>query len=251
MPYLHHLEIRHAIHDTRGVRIDCLIPTLSPALKILKIIVVHLPEDALVLPILDLAKARGCDLEVFAYEFSAIHHTPEVLASFRTLGEVKLNMSWTSQQESSITIVTFLTSLPSLRSLACNLTVFMRMSYTSDDTLHHTSLQKMNILSPPVLFWDLFRSCVFPSVTEAKIHYESGPAGIFRHLESDLTRRLTFEGLDTSCPNILKLDLKIFSGYVYDTFDFKHITPLLRLPVHVFHLQAAKLQFTPSDYQTM
>ncbi len=192
------------------------------------------------------AKAHDCDLEDFSCNFGTIRHTPDVLASFGTLQKVDLDLFCGCRQEPSITIVGFLASLPSLRSLSCYLTIFLRCA--PEDTLLHTSLQAIDIAAPATLIWDLFRSCAFPSVIEAAIGYDTGSDRTFQSL--DLTRHLAFEGLDTNCPNLQKL-------YLFDwTFqagirDFKHIGLLLNLPVQEFRFSGETHSFTPSDFQTM
>ncbi len=247
MPSLQRLDLTCDFKVTRGFRIDCLTPTLSSVLKVLKIDGYGLEEDKPTLPMLDLARARGCDLEVFICNITTINHAVEALASFRTLREVELSpFLQDDSHQGSITIVEFLASLPSLRSLTCDLSVFLRC--TSKDILHHTSLQKINIDSRPMLFWHLFHTCTFPSVTEARFHYCYSTSRWNQLLDSNPTHHLAFQGLDTSCPNIRKLKVEI-SDQTFDVLDFKHIGPLLALPMQAFYLNAPNVILTPSDFQ--
>lgn len=200
------------------------------------------------MPILELAKERGCHLEVFTYDRSPVQRVPEVLALFKTLQNVQITLNYPLQHESSITVVEFLTSLPHLRSLTCNPMVFLRC--TTEEVIRHTSIQKMDITSPPTPLWELFQRCIFPSVTDLRIASSNDTRGF----ENPGLSRPAFDGLHTSCPNVQKLKLQASHISDHDddpTFEFKHFAPLLSLPVHIFHLQVGKLYLTPSDLRTI
>ncbi len=109
----------------------------------------------------------------------------------------------------------------------------------------------MHVLSPiAVSLRELFSRCILPSVTEARV-------GVSHDLRVNAldTCCLVFEGLDTSCPNIQKLDISVrFIFGVGDdipTFEFRQLTPLLSLRPRVLDLDFEGLHLTPSDLRTI
>lgn len=247
-PYLQRLEIGYVAQDVRVVHIGHIIPIISPTLQLLGISAGHFLEHEFpVLPILELARARGCDLKSFSYLGSPAQHAPEVLVSFEALRDVHLRQY--SPQPSSITATEFLASLPSLRSLSCGSNMFMRC--TAKEKFCHTSLLRLHITSwfRP-LPWESFRQCVFPSVTLVEIEAVGSPG--FENLDPDCP---IFDGLGPSCPTIQAVKLTIgpdpHSGQD-PVFDLRQLTPLLSSStVEDFELLVPYLAFTPPDFRVI
>lgn len=109
LPDLQRLELILHTYD----RNEYLTPLLSPPLTTLEIYTVHSPKNNL----LNLASARGCDLEDFQYRGPPTPEILEPIMSFETLKNVTLTLAQIPQLKPSVTIVQFLPSLPSLRAL--------------------------------------------------------------------------------------------------------------------------------------
>ncbi len=244
LPLLQQLEIGHV----QGVHMGYLAILLSPTLKTLKVLsVANPPEDKLALLVLDLAKDRGCDLQVFTYRGPPAHRVPEILTSFKTLQVVEIPSCYPKPHSSLITIIEFLAALPYLRSLICNLRTFPPC--TTRDTFCHTHLQKIHILSPTRTIREFFRKCTFPAITEVKVEQVNETPGFEAHVANCLAI-----GLDKSCPVVQTLDLCLHSDFNRDDvlpLNLKHFIPLLSLPMQVFNLSVAKLDLAPSDLRTI
>lgn len=241
-PHLGYLEVH--TRDIRSARVDCIATLIPPTLKVLKITTDASHDDKLGLLILELAKERGCNLEAFTDNNSPLQRLPEVLVFFKTLQDMKITPSYPLLNGSSITIFQFLTSLPHLRSLTCNLVIFVRC--TTEQTIRHTNLQRMDIISPSISLWELFQRCIFPSVTELTVRTCNDTChspGVEKYPDPG---RPPFDGLDTSCPNVQ--DLRLCACQILPvTFGLKHFVPLLSLPVRLFDLDVDSIDLTPSD----
>lgn len=236
-PFLQHLQclnIKYLINNHS----EYLIPFLSPSLKDLEISS-YLPLKARsIATILNLAKAHGCDLESFTYSGYPIHHIPEAIMLFKNLQVVQFPPHKLPSPRTPITIVQFLASLPSLRWFACHLGAFSP-AITDEYRFRHTNLQMIETKSEPNALRELFRTCVFPSVTDVKILYNEVPS---------------MEGIESSCPNIRRFNLR-FDSHILQGLDepveFKHLSPLLSLPIQVFTLSGGfNSNLTSSDLRT-
>ncbi len=211
---------------------------LVPTLRVLKIAHRAFPHPWR-LEFIDIMKARGCDLETFIYCGSLCQYLPEAITSFKNLRNVRMPLDYRSpRQKTSITIVEFLTSLPSLCPLTCNLTAFSRRP-PGESLLRHSALQMIDIGSPWTELNELFYHCVFSSVTKVKIALHC--------------RVPDLEGLNSCCPHTRYLDLHITHDRLPDPqpFDLKHLTPLLSLPMEDFTLQTLRHNLTSSDFYTI
>lgn len=227
LPNLQCLEIEYFSDD----RNEYLIPLLSPSLKTL---LIQNDHPLKVRTILNLAKVSNCDLEHFAYDGYTSQRLFEAIMLFENLQSVKLSLYDKPSKKVSVTIIKFLTSLPSLRSLTCVLGVFS--PFMDGDQLRHISLQKIEIEAQVNELHELFHRCVFPSVTNVKIL-----------MRDEIS---SFEGLKMSCPNTRKLDLDIFSlGRDYP-MRFKWLAALRSLPIQTFKLNVFYHDLTPSDLRT-
>lgn len=242
-PHLGYLEVH--TYDISSAQVDRIATLISPTLRVLKITTDDSHDDKLGLLILELAKERGCNLEAFTYNNSPVQCLPEVLVFFKTLQDVKITPSYPLHNGSSITIFQLLTSLPHLRSLTCNLVIFVRC--TTEQTIYHTNLQRMDIISPSILLWELFQGCIFPSVTELTVRTCNDTCHS-PGVENTDHGRPPFDGLDTSCPNVQ--DLRLSACQILPvTFGLKHFVPLLSLPVRSFDLDVDSIDLTPPELQ--
>lgn len=237
LPYLRHLVIGPAC----GARMDCVAPLISPTLKILKI---HSPADGLLLPLLDLGKTRGCDLKVLIYRGYLYPRALEAITIFKDLQDVGMALC-RKHGPPTTTIAKFLAALPSLRELTCDLAIFRPCA--TEETFCHTNLQRIYISSLAVDLQEFFRRCSFPSALDVMIRE--------MHITPIHTSYQAFEGLDTSFPNVQKLDLHVAVRWSLQhtlPLDFKHIAPLLSLPMREFTLiSSEQLNLTLSDLRTI
>lgn len=238
LPNLRRLNIEYLAFDR--TELEYLIPLLSPSLKVLSIRCTHPPKVRAISTILNFAKASGCSLKNFVYDGCISRQLPEATALFKDLQIVHFPIDGNplDQQEASITIVKFLTLLPSLRSLTCNLAVFPN-SMDDEHQLCHTSLEEITVISPANALCRLFRRCtVFPSVTDVTF---------LRDGEIP-----SFEALASSCPNIRRFDLCCTTGRDDgEDLAFKHLVTLLPLPIQIFNLEVEDHKLTQSDIHTL
>ncbi len=237
LPNLRRLKIDYFNYSCN----EHLVPLLSPSLK--KIAIEfrdpQKPPNT-VLMILSLAELNGCDLEIFKYTGPLLHRLPESVTQFQNLQHVQLSRPLGAPSEKSpITVVKFLTLLPSLRSFVCDLAAFSPLT-DDGDQICYLNLQKIDIKARPQALRELFHRCSFPSVNEVKFQRD--------------TEIPSFEGLASSCPNTRKLSLHFpfdFYGINNDALELKHIASLLSLPIQIFELDTDSHKFTPSDLHTL
>lgn len=175
--------------------------------------------------VLNLVRTKGCDLKVFTYEGGLIQDLPGIVASFKNLQDIKLGLYRLPKRNSSLTFIEFLASLPSLCSLACDLDSFATCK-DKNASFRHTTLKRIDLHSTTKALGHFFRSCVFPSVTNARI--------------ANGNKVPTFIGLESSFPKVqeLKLSIGLLVGHEGSPpIKLPHLASLLSLPIRAFTLE--------------
>lgn len=180
--------------------------------------------------VLNLVRTKGFDLKVLIYEGGLIQGLPGIVASFKNLQDIKLGLYRLPKRNSSLTFIEFLASLPSLRSLACDLDSFATCK-DKNASIRHTTLKRIDLHSTTKALGCFFRSCVFPSVTDARI--------------VNGNKVPTFVGLELSFPKLqeLKLSIGLLVGHEGSPpIKLPHLASLLSLPIRAFTLEVVGRQ---------